>query len=99
MNNARSTIIAGDFNAIIAKGNEDHPKLIGKFAKGTINDNGRYLVNFLTQNSFYATNTLFRHKLTNISTWESPYFPPASKKSISQSNRLYTSTCIMEEKK
>ena len=51
-NNARSTIIAGDFSAIIAKGNEDHPKLMGKFAKSTINDNGRYLVDFLTQNSF-----------------------------------------------
>ena len=42
-NHARSTITAGDFNAIIPQGN-DHPKLIGKFAKGTVNDNRAYLI-------------------------------------------------------
>ena len=50
-NHVRSTMITGDFNAIIAKGNKVHPKLIGKFAKDTINDNDRYLIDFLTQNS------------------------------------------------
>ena len=34
---ARSTIITGDFNAVIAKGNEDHSKLIVKFVKNTEN--------------------------------------------------------------
>ena len=45
------------------------------FTKSTVNDNGKYLIDFLTQNRFLATHRFFNHKLTNISTQESLYFP------------------------
>ena len=73
--NRHSTFVLGDFNAVIADGHIKYPENVGKYSKGKINENGYYLIDFLAQNNLYATNTFFEHKLSNISTWQSNYFP------------------------
>ena len=45
--NTRSTFIAGDFNAVIADGNNYYPKNIGSYSKGTTNENGHFLIDFI----------------------------------------------------
>ena len=67
------TIIVGDFNAKIGKHNDNlNHLIIGKYGKGIPNNNGNHLLNFATINNLKITNTFFKHKLSQRTTWESP---------------------------
>jgi exonuclease III len=61
-------LIMGDFNAKLglrASGEE----FMGNFGKGTRNDNGRKLADFLGEEQLKAVNTMFEHKNSRRSTW------------------------------
>ena len=59
-------IVGGDMNAKIGAGNP-----IGKYALGTMNDNGARLVNFARANAFVAANCLVRRHPRRLYTWKS----------------------------
>lgn len=76
INSRDALIIGGDFNAICGKNTtKDFPEYrgtIGKYGKGTINDNGHSLLHFAKNNNLRLTNTLFKHKPAHITTWTCP---------------------------
>ena len=87
--NTRSTFIAGDFNAVIADGNKQYPKNKGSYSKGTTNENGPFLIDFLIQNNLYATNTFFQHLYTNIIAWQNNNYPAYSKIHLGTKSTLF----------
>ena len=70
----RNYIFIGiDSNAQLGTGKENiYPNSVGNFGKGHLNSNGERLGQFLTNNNFIATNTLFDHKLQHRVTWHHP---------------------------
>lgn len=64
--------IAGDLNAKTGTGHIDYPDNIGRYGKGEINQNGRYLAEMLHRTDMYLTNTTFKHKMSHRTTWEAP---------------------------
>ena len=70
-------IIALDANAQTSfSKDETHPKVIGKYTKGTkTNVNGHTLLHFAAENDMMLTNTLFQHKMSRRTTWTAPYRP------------------------
>ena len=73
-------IIAGDMNAKTGSGHKKHPKIIGKFEKGKLNENGNELIDFCIKNDMVLTNTLFQHKMSHRTTWEMPEKPNSKDK-------------------
>ena len=73
--NTRSTFISEDFYDVIANSNKYYPKNIGSYSKGTTNENGPLLIDFIIQNNLYATNAFFKHLYTNITTWQKNNYP------------------------
>ena len=69
-------IVGGDFNAICGKHtSKDFPEYqdtVGKYSKGTINDNGYSLLQFAKNNNMRLSNTMFKHKPAHITTWTCP---------------------------
>ena len=67
-------IIAGDFNAKTGSAFQDelYKSVIGKYGKGIVNSNGVNLLNFAKLHNFRLANTFFKHKPSQISTWEEP---------------------------
>ena len=67
-------IIGGDFNAKTKMRNRDLllKKIIGKYAKSDINENGEKLVELCNLPDLRITNTFLKHKPTNQTTWTSP---------------------------
>ena len=61
-------VICGDFNSKIGSAHDLYPENVGKYGKGNINRNGEILVDFLSRNSLIATNTIFKHKLSHVTT-------------------------------
>ncbi len=64
--------VIGDFNAKTGTGWKEFPDEMGKFGKGQMNSNGRLLLECMKANDMILTNTLFKHKLSQITTWEAP---------------------------
>ena len=65
-------VIAGNFNAKTGQEWNTYPENMGRYGKGQVNSNGRELLEFCNQQDLILTNTLFRHKMANRTTWESP---------------------------
>ena len=64
--------IVGDFNAKTGSGWQDFSENMGKFGKGQINSNGRYLLETIAKHEMLLTNTTFDHKMAHRSTWTCP---------------------------
>ena len=64
-------IIAGDFNAKVGTDSTNHEEVMGRFGKRTVNSNGSKLLELATKYDFVLTNTLFKHKLAHVTTWQS----------------------------
>ena len=71
--NRHTLILAGDFNAQTGSAYHRYRDTMGRFGKGKVNSNGEELLAFAQRNDLVLTNTLFQHKLSHITTWESPY--------------------------
>ena len=56
-------------NAQVGKKDNDI-ECIGKYSKGTKNENGHNLVNFCEINDLILTNTCFPHKQRHMTTWQ-----------------------------
>ena len=56
-------IIAGDMNAKIGSGHHDYPECIGRYFKGKMDSNGKYLAEFALLNNLFLTNIRFKHKM------------------------------------
>ena len=65
-----SFFIIGNWNAKI--GNEEIPKITGKFDLGMQNEAGQRLVEFCQQNALVIANTLFQQHNRRLYTWTSP---------------------------
>lgn len=65
-------IIAGDFNTKTGTGYWLFRTNMRIFAKGRLNSNGRELLELTSRNDLLLTNTVFYHRLSHITTWESP---------------------------
>lgn len=65
-------IIAGDYNAKIGIKMNDREEFMGNYGKGNRNINGEKMVDILTQNNLYLTNTHFNHPMRHRSTWHGP---------------------------
>ena len=67
-------IIGGHFNAKTKMRNRDPllNKIIGKYAKSDINENGKKLIEPCNLHNLRITDTFFKHKPTHQTTWTSP---------------------------
>ena len=69
---ATSTLVfvMGDFNGKIGQRRSDEESVfMGKFGKGTRNQNGHYVANMALENNLYISNTAFYHPLSKRATW------------------------------
>ena len=66
---AAFTFILGDFNAKVGTDAIGDRKCMGRYGKGTRNENGDALLSFLTENNLYLANTHFKHRDRQIATW------------------------------
>ena len=71
-------VIGGDFNAKCGSAYAEYPNHMGRFGKGEVNENGYELLDFCMRNNLILTNTVFKHKLSHITTWKSPEIPSAT---------------------
>ena len=77
-------IIGGDFNAR-TKLSEKHEitkyaEVVGKYARSKVNENGRRLLEFAKMNNLQLTNPFFKHKASQLVTWESALHPKNGRK-------------------
>ena len=61
-------VTLGDFNAKLGSKDFDGGP-IGSHARGIRNENGEFLHDWLEDHKFFATNTFFKHRACNITTW------------------------------
>jgi len=68
-----AVFVAGDFNSKLGLQRQledgSDEQFMGKYGKGTRNQNGDSLVDFLTVQKLYAGNTHCRHKMCRRTTW------------------------------
>ena len=78
--NRKNKFVCGDFNASLSsyENINNYPKNVGPFGKYHKNLNQLPLINFLTLNELYATNTFFKHKLAHVTTFQQ-YSQPKNK--------------------
>ena len=62
-------IIAGDLNSKLGAKLTNEEEFIGSYGKGTRNNNGHKLADFLQINHLYATNTTFKQPYRHRTTW------------------------------
>ena len=69
-------LIGGDFNARTKISDnierQNYANILGAYARNTINQNGRYLIDFCKINKLKISNTFFKHKPSHQTTWKSP---------------------------
>ena len=65
-------LVLGDFNAKTGSGWSEFPGNMGQFGKGLINSSGRILLECLTIQDLFLTNTTFNHKIAHRTTWTAP---------------------------
>ncbi|OWZ09125.1 RxLR effector protein [Phytophthora megakarya] len=63
-----TTFILGDFNAKIGQ-RRDNESFLGNWGRGRRNRNGHVLASFCDANDLFLTNTAFRKRARNITTW------------------------------
>ena len=71
-------VIGGDFNAQCGSAYHDYINNMGQYGKGIVNENGYELLDLCQRNNLILTNTIFKHKLSHIITWQSPENPKAT---------------------
>ena len=59
-------------NAKIGSGHHDYSECIGRYDKGKMNSNGKYLAEFALLNDFFLRNIKFKHKMCHRTTWTGP---------------------------
>ena len=67
-------IVGGDFNArtkLTDTNRDGFLNNVGRYARNTINENGKYLVELCKIHNLKLTNTFFKHKPSQQTTWES----------------------------
>lgn len=69
-NNRDTTIIMGDFNSKIGKGEVED--IVGQYGLGQRNERGDRLVEFCQENGLVVTNTFFKLPDRRLYTWRSP---------------------------
>ena len=62
--------IIGNWNAKV--GNQETPRVIGKFGLGVQNEAGQRLIEFCQENALVTANTLFQQHKRRLYTWTSP---------------------------
>lgn len=72
VSNRNYVFICGDFNAKTGSAFKDYTENMGFFGKGTVNENGTYLLEFAKQHNLMLTNTVFEHKKCHRTTWTAP---------------------------
>ena len=65
-------VVGGDFNAKTGSGYKRYKDNMGKHGKGKLNDNGYELLDLCARNDLVLTNTMFKHKLAHVTTWQAP---------------------------
>ena len=65
-------LLIGDFNAKVGNDNTGYRVTMGRHGVGTMNENGQHLTDFCANNNLVIGGTLFPHKETHKTTWESP---------------------------
>ena len=69
------TIVTGDFNSKVGRKPENHNtyhEICGIYGKGKTNNNGIHLMNFSKTYRLMISNTFFKHKISQRTTWISP---------------------------
>ena len=61
--------LLGDFNAKLGTRGPLDDQIMGKYGKGTRNENGISFSNFLRENNLFAVNTFFKHRPMQQATW------------------------------
>ena len=64
-----TTVICGDFNAIVGRKPNHESSCLGRHSRGTRNASGQYLIDFCETNDFKIANTCFQHHARHITTW------------------------------
>ena len=77
-------VIGGDFNAR-TKLEDQHEidkfsEIVGKYARSKVNTNGRKLLEFAKMHKLQITNTFYKHKASQLVTWESALPPQKERK-------------------
>ena len=84
INKRNPLIIGGDFNARTklqsSAERESYKDIIGKYARNNINENGRFLIEFCKIHKLQLSNTLFKHKASHQTTWQSAIKPKNNRK-------------------
>ena len=71
VSNRDELIIAGDFNAKTGSAYKDYPDNMGPYGIGIYNSNGAELLDLANRHELIISNTMFKHKLAHVTTWES----------------------------
>ena len=64
-------VIAGDLNAEVGARREGWERVIGRFGRGNLNDNGVRLLSFANNRNMKVAGSYFRHKSAHSLTWYS----------------------------
>jgi hypothetical protein len=64
-------VVTGDLNAEAGADSRGWTKVIGKFGRGVLNDNGTRMLSLASNNGLKVMNTFFRHKAAHSITWNS----------------------------
>ena len=63
-------VIGGDFNAQCGSAYHDYISNMGQYGKGILNENGCEVLDLCQRNYLILINTIFKHKLSHITTWQ-----------------------------
>ena len=64
-------VIAGDFNAKVGQRERaENISCLGRYSKGTRNENGEHLINLAEENNLVIANTCFKHSKRHQTTWQ-----------------------------
>ncbi|VDP32931.1 unnamed protein product [Heligmosomoides polygyrus] len=65
-------LLAGDFNAHVARNRDGWKEVLGRYGIGEENDNGVRLLTFAAANGLVIGNSIFQHKQKHQLTWRAP---------------------------
>ena len=68
-------VIGGEFNAQCGSAYHHYINNMGQYGKDIVNENGYELRDLCQRNNLILTNTIVKHKLSHITTWQSPENP------------------------
>ena len=82
------TFIAGDFNSKVGCQQSVEEDCMGVHGKGTRNENGQALVDWLLHRQLFLCNTAFEHPSRHRTTWEGRFKPHGSSTSVPVYNTI-----------